>query len=341
MVGSEQFLITGGTGFIGRYVVRKLLTRGARVRLFCRAPEKAHRLFGDRVGVVVGDLCDPGSAAHACRGVSTVIHVGGVYRFGRRARRELFEVNVRGTEHMLAAARAARVERFVHISSNSVLTHGGALVKEQDFPRSVSSLEPYRCSKWLAELAVLEAARQGLPVIIASPSSPLGAEDETPTPTGQIIQDFLAGRFSFTARVALNFIDVGEVADGIVAVAEKGKASERYLLGHHNVWLDEFLALAARCVGRPAPAHRLQLALVAIAGGIGELAGSERVCWETGAHARRFQWLDCRKAKEELGWHPSVPLETCVRESIEWFVRRSIHPIPNLPELAKANVAAR
>ena len=321
MRGADQFLVTGGTGFIGRYVVRTLLHRGAAVRVFCRNPAKAHRLFAERVTIARGDLCDPATVTAACAGVATVIHVGGVYRFGRRARRTMFDVNVRGTEHLLAAARAAQVARFVHVSSNSVLDGHGDLVTEQNFPKTVSPREAYRWSKWQSELAVLAAARQGLPATIASLSSPLGAEDETPTPTGQIIQDFLTGRFPFTARVALNFIHVRELAEGLIAVAERGRVGERYLLGHHNVWFDEFLEQLGQCTGQPAPTRHLPLALVTMAGTLGELAGSARVNWETAAHARQHQWLNCRKAQTELGWQPTTPLAATIREATEWFAQ--------------------
>jgi dihydroflavonol-4-reductase len=318
----RRYLVTGATGFIGRSVVRALLHRGAAVRVFCRDAGKARRLFGEPPEIVVGDLCDPGSMSAACREVAVIIHIGGVYRFGRRARREMFEANVRGTEHLLAAARAAQVGRFVLASSNAVLSGGGGrLVTEQDFPERVSPREPYRWSKWLAEQAALQAFAQGLPVTIASLSSPIGAGDEVPTPTGQMVRDFLAGRFPFSAQVALNFIHVAELAEGIVAVADRGRAGERYLLGHHNVWLDDFLAVVAQCSGRRKPRCRLPQALVTAIGAVGELVGSQRVCWETAAHARQHQWLDCRKAETELGWRAAAPLEKAVSEAVEWFRR--------------------
>jgi len=114
---STQFLITGGTGFIGRHVVCRLLDRGAAVRVFCRAPEKAQRLFGNRVEISRGDLCERASVATAVRGCRAVIHLGATFQFGRKARRVAEETNVRGTEHLLEAAELNGVERFVYVSS--------------------------------------------------------------------------------------------------------------------------------------------------------------------------------------------------------------------------------
>ncbi len=335
MSGATQFLVTGGTGFIGRYVVRRLLARGERVRVFCRDARKVSRLFGDRVEPTLGELCDRNQVLDAVRGADVILHLGGAFQFGRRARSSVTATNVEGTRHLLDAARRHGVGRFVHVSSSGVLAGRGTMLTENDFPTQVSAREPYRRSKWLGERAALEAARRGLPVIIASPTSPLGAEDETPTPTGRIVQDFMNGRFPFGARVAMNFVHVDELAAGILAVADRGRTGERYLLGHHNVRLSEFLQLLARVAARPGPRLTLPISVITLAGAVGELMGSGRVCWETAAHARRQQWFDFSKAADELGWQPRLALETGAREAVEWFRQPAV-----AQELAEAHVAA-
>src|SRR5437870_2601603 len=115
MVVETQCLVTGGTGFIGRFVVRALLARGARVRMLCRDEAKARRLFGDEVTVEVGDLLRPASLASACRDVETIFHLGGCYAFGRRTAQLAEQTNVTGTESLLKAAWDARVECFTHV----------------------------------------------------------------------------------------------------------------------------------------------------------------------------------------------------------------------------------
>jgi dihydroflavonol-4-reductase len=319
MFASTQFLITGGTGFIGRHVVRRLLAQGARVRIFCRTPEKAQRLFGDRAGIVRGDLRDRASVAAAMPGCEVVIHLGATFQFGRKVRRINEETNVSGTKYLLEAGERNGIQRFVHVGSCGVLEGDRDLLTERDFPRDVGVRESYRRSKWLSEMAALEAAGRGLPVTIASPTSPLGAGDEKPTPTGRIVRDYLRGRFPFGAHVGLNFVHVEDLAEGILAVAERGRIGERYLLGHHNVWLDEFLQVLERITNRPAPRFTLPQAAITLAGAIGEATGSERVCWETAAHARRRQWFDFSKAAAELGWNARAPLDAIAGESVQWF----------------------
>jgi len=330
MFESTQFLITGGTGFIGRYVVRSLLRRSARVRLLCRDEAKARRLFGDQVETMSGDLLQPVCCQQACRGQQTVIHLGGLYRFGRRHRSLLEATNQRGTENILQAAWNHRIERFIHVSSSVVLQSGNGLITEDDFPKCVAGGQHYRRSKWLGERAALDWARHGLPVVIASPAAPLGPEDEAPTPTGQIVLDFLRGRFPFSTRTRLNIIHVGELADGIVAVTEHGCHGERYLLGHHDVTLNELLRLLAECTGKNAPRVCLPWGVIALGGTIGEAAGSDRLCWETAAHARRRARCSFRKAADELGWQPSRPPQLTVREAVDWF-RQRLNPSASAP----------
>jgi dihydroflavonol-4-reductase len=335
---STQFLITGGTGFIGRHVAYRLLDRGATVRVFCRSPEKALRLFGNRVEVSRGDLCDRASVAAAVRGCRTVIHLGATFQFGRAARRVAQETNVRGTEHLLEASEQNGIERFVYVSSGGVLEGGPGLLTEHDFPSDVPRHQSYRRSKWLGELAALAAAQRGLPVTIASPTCPLGEGDEAPTPTGRMVFDFLRGRFPFSARVGLNFVHVGDMADGVLAVTDRGRIGERYLLGHHNVWLQEFLQALARATDRRAPRLQLPQPVIALAGAIGEAIGSERVCRETAAHSRRRQWYDFSKATQELKWSPRTTLQTIADEAVRWFQvagRTNVDIV-----LAESNVAA-
>jgi dihydroflavonol-4-reductase len=340
MSRGAQFLVTGGTGFIGRFVVRALLKEGSQVRVLCRDEAKARRLFGEAVNTVRGDLLNAADCQNACRGVETVIHLGGVYRFGRRYRSLLEATNRLGTENVLQAACDNRIERIVHISSASVLNSRSGPITESDFPGDVPRAQSYRHSKWLGECVALDWARRGLPVMIASPTAPIGPEDEAPTPTGAMVLDFLQGRFPFSAHTMLNILNVADLAEGIVTVARRGQAGQRYLLGHYDLSLSEFLSELAQCSGRKSPRVCLPWGIVAVAGMIGEASGSNRVCLETAAHARKRAVYSCRKAAADLGWQPTRPLQQTVSEAVAWFRQSRTSPGLINPELSvRTNVA--
>jgi dihydroflavonol-4-reductase len=336
---SSQILITGATGFIGRRLTRDLVERGERVRILARSRGKADDLFGDHVETVVGDVGDPASLETACRGVGTIYHIAGLYRFGLRHRRELWRANVEGTENLLRSAAAAGVDKMVHLSSGGVLKKSGpvdpsrpaaSLLDENDFPAEAPRFSSYKSSKWHAEGRVLSWARRGLPVVIAGTTCPIGREDETPTPTGQIIHDFLQRRFPFHCRTGLNFIGVGDLSRGLQLAAESGRAGERYLLSGENLWLKEFLDLLALQTGLPAPRRCLPNALIRLIGCAGEAldflnprSTSARVCLETALQSGRMQFFSNARARDELGWKPASSIRENIGEAVAWFRRET------------------
>jgi dihydroflavonol-4-reductase len=332
---SSQILITGATGFIGRRLTRDLVASGKRVRVLARSSSKARNLFGDHAEISIGDVNDPASLEKACRGIGTIYHIAGIYRFGLRHRRELWKTNVEGTENILRSASAAGVEKIVHLSSGGVLrTNRNSapadqvipLLDENDFPAQAPRFCSYKASKWHAEQRALSWAKRGLPVIIASTTCPIGRGDETPTPTGRIIRDFLQRRFPFYCRTGLNFIGIGDLSRGLQCASESGQAGERYLLTGENLWLKEFLDLMALETGLRAPRMGLPNALIRLIGCVGEAVDfldprstSARVCLETALQAEHVQFFTNARARNELGWTPTESIQENIGEAIAWF----------------------
>jgi len=327
---SAQILITGATGFIGRQLTRDLVNGGASVRVLARSRQKAHELFSDTVEICPGGLEDAAALDEACRGIATIYHVGGAYRFGLRHSRELWGTNVEGADKLMRSAWHARVEKVVHLSSGGVLKkragNASPLLNETDFPASAPRLCPYKASKWHAELRVLEWARRGLPVSIASTTCPIGSGDETPTPTGRMIRDFLRRDFPFYCRTGLNFISVGDLSEGLRHVARAGRTGERYLLSDKNLWLKDFLRLLAQETGLSAPRLALPDSLICLIGCAGDIlellqrrGKGARVCVETALQASRAQFFCNAKAREELGWAPLTSIEESISEAVAWF----------------------
>ena len=327
---SSQILITGATGFIGRQLTHDLLAQGERVRILARSRRKARALFGDNVETCLGDVVDPNAVEMACRGIDIIYHIAGIYRFGLRHHGALWKTNVEGTENVLRAGAAAGVEKIVHLSSGGVLKKtdplGSSSLNESDFPAKAPRLCSYKSSKWHAEQRALSWAQKGLPVVIASTTCPIGSGDETPTPTGRIIRDFLRGRFPFYCRTGLNFIGVADLSQGLQRAAESGQSGERYLLSDENLWLKEFLDLLALETGIPAPRICLPSAVIRLIGCGGEAVDflnprstSAQVCLETALQAEHVQFFDNSKARDELGWKPVCTIHESIAEAVGWF----------------------
>jgi dihydroflavonol-4-reductase len=327
---SSQILITGATGFIGRQLTRDLVDRGANVRILARCPRKGRQLFGDDVEICPGDVSDPASLDAACRSIETVYHIAGMYRFGLRHQRELWRTNVEGAENLLRSASEAGVEKVVHLSSGGVLQKpagsGDRLIGEDDFPSRPPQFCSYKSSKWHAEQRALAWAKKGLPVVIASTTCPIGRGDETPTPTGRIIRDFIQRRFPFYCRTGLNFIGIGDLSRGLQRAAEFGRRGRRYLLTDENLWLKEFLDLLALESGMPAPRMRLPNALIGLIGCGGDAfdllnpySTGARVCIETAVQSRYTQFFCNRKTCAELGWKPLSSIQENIGAAVAWF----------------------
>jgi dihydroflavonol-4-reductase len=177
-------LITGATGFIGSHLARLLVERGERVRVLVRPGSDRRALAGLKVEDVSGDLRQAASLPAALQRVERVFHVAGDYRLWTKNPDEIYESNVTGTCNLLAAAREAGVVRFVYTSSVATLAvqRGEYLPDEHTHAHLNEMIGHYKRSKFLAEQEVLAAAREGAPVVIVNPTTPVGPGDWKPTP---------------------------------------------------------------------------------------------------------------------------------------------------------------
>jgi dihydroflavonol-4-reductase len=182
----------------------------------------------------------------------------------------------------------------------------------------------YKRSKYMAEQAALEAARAGAPVVIVNPSTPIGALDFKPTPTGRIIVDFLNRRMPAYVETGLNIVDVEDVARGHLMAAERGRIGEKYILGGENLTLQEFLGRLATISGMSPPKMRIPYA-VALGYALGAEAFARTVTHRAPRAsltevrmARKRMFFDSSKARAELGYSPA-PIEKAILSAIEFF----------------------
>lgn len=314
-------LVTGASGFIGWHVARLLIERGYRVRTLVRSSSKVQELD---VECVTGDLRDPASLTRAADGCGLVFHVAADYRLWSKHPEELYQSNVAGTRNMLTAAKAAGVERFVYTSTVGCIGIPPGGIGDEQQPVSLDQMAgDYKRSKFMAEQVALEFARGGFPVVIVNPTAPMGDHDFKPTPTGQIILDFLNGNMPAYIDTGLNVIHVADVALGHLLACERGRVGERYLLGSENMTLGQILRELAGIAGRKAPSIEIPY-FVAYAAGFVTTAWSRvsgvapRAPMEAVRMARKKMFASHAKAASELGFSPRPAREALV-DAVKWF----------------------
>jgi len=317
----KPVLVTGASGFLGWHVARVLEERGYCVRALARP---GSRITGLEAEIVTGDLRDADSLKRAIGGCGLLFHVAADYRLWARRPAELYQSNVEGTRNLLEAARRAGVQRAVYTSTVGTIGIPQDGLGDERTPVSLADMAgAYKRSKFLAEQVALEFAASGFPVTVVNPTAPVGDHDVKPTPTGQIILDFLNSRIPAFIDTGLNVVDARDVAEGHLLALVRGRPGERYILGSENLSLAQILQTLARITGRKAPVTRLPYA-VAYCAGVCSTAWAEvtgtppRVPIDAVRMARKKMWVTHEKAWRELGFQPA-PAEIALREAVGWF----------------------
>jgi dihydroflavonol-4-reductase len=175
----------------------------------------------------------------------------------------------------------------------------------------------------MAEREALNAAREGLPVIVAMPTTPVGPWDWKPTPTGKLIVDFLNGKMPGYVDTGLNFVGVEECAAGHLLVAEKGKVGQRYLLGGENLTLKQMLDMLAKITGLPSPSlkisHHVALGVAYASTIFSRLLGKEPAIPVEGVKiAQHKMFVDCARSQRELGFKAG-PVAAALQRAVRWY----------------------
>jgi nucleoside-diphosphate-sugar epimerase len=318
-----RVFVTGGTGFIGGHVVRKLRDRGDDVVALVRSPEKGKALADLGCTLVEGDLSSSEAIRTACEDCDAAIHGAAIYKVGipKSQREGMLDANVRGTERVLDAAWQAGVGRIVYVSTVNVFGNTGGEVVDESYEREPGNwLSTYDESKYLAHQEAKERIAKGAPIVIVQPGGVYGPGDHSEV--GNLIDQTRTGKLPMLPfpQMGLNLVHVDDVATGVLLALDKGQIGESYVLGGQVATMRDMVETTAKIADRKPPKRDLPtgvLKAVAPAGPvIGKIMGfppnfRELISASDGV----TYWAKDDKARRELGYSPR-DLETGLRETI-------------------------
>jgi dihydroflavonol-4-reductase len=324
-----MILVTGATGHIGNVLIRKLIQKGETVRALVWRGEDTTPIAGLDVEQVAGDVLDLDSLKAALKGVEKVFHLAGIISIMPGDDSFVRRVNVEGTRNMLAAAQWAGVRRLVYTSSIHAIRrapHGVPIDESLPFDLD-NPYGAYDRSKAEASLAVQKAAAEGLDVVIVCPTGVIGPYDYRRSEMGSVILDAAQGKTSPYVEGAYDFVDVRDVADGMILAEEKGRKGESYILSGQRITVRYLLETVREVTGKAFTRIKIPLRLA-------EFAARFTPTYYRWSKARpRFtpyslevlqsnSRISHTKATRDLGYHPRTLYES-IADTAQWFLENS------------------
>ena len=319
-----KVFVTGGTGFIGANLIRLLLQKGYEVRALFRPESNLENLKNLDIEKVEGCLTDS-NLYQSLKGCQVLFHCAAHYSLWQKDKPLLEQYNILGTRNILAAARQAGIERTIYTSSVAAIGVKPGVAVNEIYQSPVENLVGhYKKSKYWAEQEAHQAVKLGQDIVIVNPSTPIGPWDIKPTPTGDLILRFLRRKMPAYVNTGLNFIDVRDVAQGHLLALKKGKTGERYILGHQNLTLKEFLDLLSKITGLPAPQKTLPIWLPLSVAWVDEmilanLGKTPSIPLDGVKMSRQPMYYNASKAVQELGL-PQSSIQTALQDAVNWFM---------------------
>jgi len=317
-----KILVTGATGFIGSNLVKRLYNGKNKITIF--AENTYHPFLKElRIKRVKGDVRDYKTVLNTVKGSDYVYHLAACSLNSPKDKKEIFGVNVLGTENVMKACLEVNVKKVVHVSSGSALGFSKdkkRKLDENDYLDFKDQL--YGQSKKLGEDKVKEYVAKGLNATIVLPPYVLGAGEIDQARFG-LFKSIARGRVKFAYPGGGGTVAVEDLAEGLVLAMKKGRAGERYILSNENASYFDRCNLIAKILKKP----RIRIKLPSITYYPMYLLGmilpillkNPPITTETIRWSYSFRYYDSSKARKELGWLPKISLEQSFRNAIEYY----------------------
>jgi dihydroflavonol-4-reductase len=327
-----MIVVTGATGHLGNVLVRELLARREVVRAVALPRDSIKPLAGLDVEMFSGDVTDLESLSKAFSGADVVYHLGGIVTIMPGQTELLDRVNVGGLCNVIAACRSQHVRRLVYASSVHAIAeppHGTPIDESHAFdPQKV--LGDYARSKAKATLLLLEEIRKGFDAVILCPTGIIGPYDWYISNIGQLIMDFASGHLKSYVSGAYDFVDVRDVAKGLILAAEKGQSGRHYILSGDQVHVPELMRELSKNIGYPAPTYRIPSNIARAAGVLASVY--YRILHRKAVFTAYSIDVLCsnsevssERARKELGFYSRSWTES-IHDQVEWFRQQGMLP---------------
>ena len=313
-------LVTGGHGFIGSFVVRRLLARGYAVRCLVRGSSKTHRINSLPVTRIKGDILDPEGLRAAMEGCELCVHLAGISAYADMDKDFARPTIVTGTRNVFQAALDAGLRRVAYIGSGIVYaSYDPDRVCDESSPFLLSgSGLIYAESKHENEQQVDEFVAKGLDVVVAIPMETYGPDDDEFLTTGYL-KEAINGWPAMATKGGTMFGHVDDVAEGVVLALEKGGKGERYLLGSENGTIQQILQRTLEVAGK-------QKGVLVMPTGLTKFV--VRTLYKLGLpspehpnaidYGTLYAFARNDKARQELGWQPRSGREV-LEDTVRWL----------------------
>ena len=321
-----MWLVTGATGHIGNVLVRKLLERGEKVRALILPGESRESISGLKVEAFEGDILNMDSVFESMRGIKGIFHLAGVISIMPGPNPFVRKVNVEGTKNILRAASEKKI-KLIYTSSIHAIQRvdASAGVIDESVPYDMNNpYGAYDRSTAEATLEVLNAARSGLEAVVACPTGVIGPYDFRGSMMGAVIHGAAVAKPTLYVDGAYDFVDVRDVADGLIAAAENGKRGESYILSGQKITVRYLLETVREITGKHFFQMKIPFDLAKFA------AIFTPMYYRFANETPRFtpyslevlqsnSNISHAKATRELGYKPR-PIFDSIRDAVKWFL---------------------
>ncbi|MCX5042346.1 NAD-dependent epimerase/dehydratase family protein [Aldersonia sp. NBC_00410] len=324
---SGKSLVIGASGFLGSHVTRQLVAEDADVRVMLRRSSSTRGIDDLDVERCYGDVFDDEALRVAMAGCEVVYYCVVDARMWLRDPAPLFRTNVEGLRHVLDAALAAELRKFVFTSTTGTLAISDGTPVTEDDPHNWNQGGAYIASRVAAENLVMQYARdKGLPAVALCVSTTYGPGDWAPTPHGSLIARVAAGRFACYFDWSAEVVGIEDAARAMLLAADRGRVGDRYTISDRYLSTREVHEITARAAGVTPPLLKLPMPLLRVAARTNDVASRllrrDLPFTVAGLHmAELMSPLDHGKAERELGWKPA-PVEESIARAAEFFTRR-------------------